>query len=135
MLFLCALLLPSVMVLSAGRWIPVETFRESLIYVVKVVTLFTVAHTITLSLASLGFITLPERVVEGIIALSIAVVALNILHPFLHGKVWIIVFFFGLFHGLGFANVLAPLGLSGARSKCGAAGFQRRRRQLKGSSH
>jgi hypothetical protein len=122
-LFLCALLLPAVMVRKGGEWLPVVTFRESFIYVVKVVTLFTVAHTITLSLASLGIVQLPEQLVEGVIALSIAVVALNVLWPFLNHNVWIVVFVFGLFHGLGFASVLEPLGVSGGSKTAALLGF------------
>lgn len=122
-LFLCALLLPAVMVRKGGEWLPVSTFRESFVYVVKVVTLFTVAHTITLSLASLGIVQLPEQLVEGVIALSIAVVALNVLWPFLKQNVWIVVFVFGLFHGLGFASVLEPLGVSGGSKTAALLGF------------
>jgi hypothetical protein len=122
-LFLCALLLPSVMRYRDDKWVPAETFRESFIYVVKVVTLFTVAHTITLSLAALGLVQLPVALVEGIIALSITVVAVNILRPFLDERVWIVVFVFGLFHGLGFANVLAPLGVSGPSRTAALLGF------------
>ena len=61
--------------------------------------------------------------VEGVIALSIAIVALNILRPFLDRKVWVVVFVFGLFHGLGFASVLEPLGVSGASKSAALVGF------------
>lgn len=122
-LFLIALLLPSVLFLRSGNWEPVGTFREAFFYVLKVVTLFTVAHTITLSLAALKIVEMPSQWVESIIAISIAVVALNNLYPFLRGKSWLIVFFFGLFHGLGFANVLAPLGVSPQSTTSALLGF------------
>jgi hypothetical protein len=122
-LFLIALLLPSVMVLGAAGWAPTETFRESFIYVLKVVTLFTLAHTVTLSLAALEIVQLPVQLVEAIIALSIAAVALNNIWPFLRSGSWLLVFVFGLFHGLGFANVLAPLGGGGGNQVAALLGF------------
>ncbi len=74
----------------------------------KIVTLFTVAHSITLSLAALDFVRLPGRLVESAIALSIVLIALNNLFPRLR-KGWLVIFFFGLFHGLGFASVMGDL--------------------------
>jgi len=79
--------------------------------VVKVVTAFTVAHSITLSLAALSVVTLPSRWVESAIALSVVLAALNNIWPVVYGKRWAIAFCFGLIHGFGFASVLADLGL------------------------
>lgn len=111
MIFLVALLLPSVLRREHGRWEPIERFRPALINVVKIVTAFTVAHTLTLSLAALGVIHLPTRFVESAIAVSIAVAAADILFPVLHRRVWLVVFFFGLFHGFGFAGALEEMGV------------------------
>ncbi len=77
----------------------------------KIVTAFTVAHSVTLSLASLGILHLPVRLVEVIIAGSIAVAAADILFPVFHGRIWLIVFGFGLFHGFGFAAALEEMGV------------------------
>ena len=77
----------------------------------KVVTAFTVAHSITLSLAALGVVSLPSRWVESAIALSVVLAALNNIRPVVYGKRWVIAFCFGLIHGFGFASVLADLGL------------------------
>ena len=110
-LFLVALLLPSVVRRKSGVWAPVTEFKPAFMYVIKVVTIFTVAHTITLSLASLGLFTIPSRLVESIIAVSIAVAAAEVLYPIFRGRIWIIVFVFGLFHGFGFATVLGELGI------------------------
>ena len=109
--FLIALLLPAVLRRENGRWEPVERFRPALINVLKIVTAFTVAHTLTLSLAALGVIHLPSRFVESAIAVSIAVAAADILFPVLHRRVWLVVFFFGLFHGFGFAGALEEMGV------------------------
>ena len=76
------------------------------------VTTFTVAHTITLGLAMFGVLSLPARVVEPLIALSIAYVAIeNIVTSELKPWRLALVFGFGLLHGMGFAGVLAELGL------------------------
>ncbi|MEO9892389.1 HupE/UreJ family protein [Aurantibacter sp.] len=93
-------------------WFPVERFKPAFLYIVKVVTFFTLAHTITLSLASLEIINLPSRFVESIIALSIGLAAYHNIRPIFKGKDWVIAFVFGLFHGFGFASVLADLGLT-----------------------
>ncbi len=76
------------------------------------VTMFTVAHTITLGLAMNGFISLPANLVEPLIALSIVYIGFeNILSNHLKNSRLVLVFFFGLLHGLGFASVLADFGM------------------------
>lgn len=110
-LFLVSLLISSVMILRAGGWEPRETFGDAFWEVLKIVTLFTIAHTITLSLAALGLVSVPPALIEFIIALSIAVMALDNIFPIFHRRAWLIILAFGLIHGFGFANVLAPLGI------------------------
>jgi len=110
-LFLCALLLPAVLELRGGRWQAVANFRQALLDVIGIVTGFTIAHSITLSLAVLGFIALPSRLIESTIALSVIVAALNNLYPLIKKRLWVVAFVFGLVHGLGFANVLTDLAL------------------------
>ncbi len=76
------------------------------------ITAFTIAHSITLALAVLGIFALPGRVVEPIIALSIAVVAIeNLFRQEVSPWRWVCVFGFGLIHGMGFAGVLSEVGL------------------------
>ena len=94
-------------------WAPVEGFRMAFWNVVKVVTFFTIAHTITLSLASLQLVNLPSQLVESIIAFSIALAAFHNFRPLFSTREWLIVFGFGLFHGFGFASVLGDLGVTG----------------------
>ena len=78
---------------------------------VKIITSFTVAHSITLILAALKVITLPQRFIECGVALTIVYVAVeNLWHTNITHR-WVLTFFFGLIHGFGFANVLAGLGL------------------------
>ncbi|MEX0290495.1 MAG: HupE/UreJ family protein [Flavobacteriaceae bacterium] len=128
-LFLLALILPSVVrrireaeatevpknlgtKLGLRAWRPVEKFKPAFLYIIKVITFFTIAHTITLSLASLDIINLPSRLVESIIALSIGLAAYHNIRPIFKGRDWVIAFVFGLFHGFGFATVLGDLGFS-----------------------
>ena len=111
LMFLIALLLPAMLVRQDGRWRDGAAFMPSLINVVKIVTAFTIAHTITLSLASLGVVSLPRRLIEVIIAASIAIAAADLVYPVFRGRVWLVVFGFGLFHGFGFAGALEEMGL------------------------
>jgi hypothetical protein len=110
-LFLLSLLLPAVLVRVSRSWQPAPSLKGSLIEVLKVVTAFTLAHSITLTLAALGVISLPSRIVESTIAASVVFAALNNLRGTLGKRVWVMAFVFGLIHGFGFASVLADLGL------------------------
>lgn len=110
-LFLVSLLLPAVLVLSNKSWQPAARFGGAFLDVLKVVTAFTAAHSITLSLAALEVVSLPSRLVESLIALSVVLAALNNLYPLVHGRRWVVAFAFGLIHGFGFASVLVDLGL------------------------
>jgi hypothetical protein len=122
-LFLVSLILPAVLYRQNTRWEPVPNFRPALIKVVKIVTLFTIAHTITLSLAALNIIGFPARIIESLIALSVVFAALNNVFPFFVERVWVLIFGFGLFHGFGFANVLAHLRLKGTSLVLSLFGF------------
>ena len=79
--------------------------------VVKTVTSFTVAHSLTLALAVLGFVRLPAAIVEPLIALSIIVVGLENLLRSENDSRWKLTFAFGLVHGFGFAGALQELGI------------------------
>lgn len=84
----------------------------SLWQTVKIVTAFTVAHSITLSLAALGMVDVPSSIVEPLIAASIVWVAVeNLVAPAGAGRRWLIAGGFGLIHGLGFASTLIEIGL------------------------
>jgi hypothetical protein len=110
-LFLVALLLPAVAYRRQHEWRAVDAFRPAFWNVFKIVTAFTVAHSITLSLATLGVIDLPSRLVESVIAASVVIAALNNVFPLFRERRWMMAFAFGLIHGFGFASVLADLGL------------------------
>jgi hypothetical protein len=90
----------------------------------KQITAFTVAHSITLALATLGFVHLPGRVIEPLIALSIAFVAAeNLFSKEVKPRRTAVVFLFGLVHGMGFAEVFADAGLRGQGLVTALLGF------------
>jgi len=122
-LFLIALLLPSVLHRQEKNWAGVDRFVSAMINVLKIVTAFTVAHSITLSLAALDIMRLPARLVESVIAVSVALAALNNLWPLVREKSWLVAFGFGLIHGFGFANVLGDLGVGSGTLALALVGF------------
>ena len=79
--------------------------------IAKIVTFFTIAHSITLSLAALNFIAVPPTLVEPIIAVSIIYVGVENLFKSKNKKRWLVAYIFGLVHGLGFATVLQEIGI------------------------
>jgi len=89
-----------------GRWL-----------LVKTITGFTVAHSITLGLAAVGFVNIPQAPVEAVIALSIVFLAFELLrmekgaHSFTSKYPWLVAFIFGCLHGFGFAGALNEIGL------------------------
>jgi hypothetical protein len=116
LLFLLSLLLPAVLLRRHNRWDAVTIAAPAFLNIVKVVTAFTLAHSITLSLAAFDVIRLPSRITESVIAASIIIAALNNVFPRVTEGRWRIAFAFGLLHGFGFASVLAEMGLpKGAR--------------------
>ncbi len=122
-LFLLSLLLPAVGLWAGRRWEPADRIGQAVVEVLKVVTAFTLAHSITLTLAVLGLVSLPSRVVESSIAASVVLAALNNVWPVFHGRRWMVAFAFGLLHGFGFASVLVDLGLPQGALAVALAGF------------
>jgi hypothetical protein len=122
-LFLLTLLFPAVVRRGAEGWEGRESLRDTTVEVLQVVTAFTLAHSLTLSLAVLGLVHMPARWVESAIALTVLLGALNNLKPVILRRRWAVAFGFGLVHGLGFASVLADLGLRGANLALSLVGF------------
>ena len=90
-LFVFALILPAVLVFKRpAGWQPAPRFGASLGRVLKIVTMFTIAHTITLTLGGLGVVELPPALVETIIAISIVLAALHNIRPVFVNREWII---------------------------------------------
>jgi hypothetical protein len=122
-LFLLTLLFPAVLVWRQGAWQPKESMREALLTTLGIVTAFTVTHSLTLALASLGLVNLPSWLVESAIAITVGLGALSNLAPRYFPRRWVMALVFGLIHGLGFAAVLADLGLDGGSLVLTLLGF------------
>lgn len=141
LLFILSLLLPAVLYRSALKasasnplspiddsysdtgWLPVPKLSRAMIELIKVVSGFTVSHSVTLTLSVLGYVNLPSRLVESGIALSIIVAALNNVYPVVTRRAWLVAFAFGFIHGLGFASALAGLSLPPAAMAASLGGF------------
>lgn len=107
----------------APHWAPATQGRAVLLDVARVVTAFTVAHSITLALAVLGLLEPPSRWVESVIAASVLLAALNNLRPVVSAGRWKLTFAFGLVHGFGFAGALKDLGLGSGDLAWSLLGF------------
>ena len=123
LLFLCCLLLPAVLQRRNGRWEAQDDLRAACIAVCKVVTAFTVAHSLTLGLATLGILRIPSRLSESAIAVTVVLAALNNVVPVIRLRLWLMAFCFGLIHGFGFANILVDLELPRTALALALAGF------------
>ncbi|MCL2453647.1 MAG: HupE/UreJ family protein, partial [Alphaproteobacteria bacterium] len=110
-LFLLSLLLPAVLTRTKNEWLPVDGLGGAFWSTAKIVTAFTLAHSVTLSIAAFGIIELPSRFTESAIAASVIVAAVNNIYPVFTRRLWLVAFGFGLIHGFGFASVLSEFGL------------------------
>lgn len=105
------------------RWAAEPTQRPAFMEVLAVVTAFTVAHSITLSLSVLQWVEPPASFIEPVIAISVVLAALNNLLGWWSVRRWRLAFVFGLIHGFGFANVLLDLGLPTTQLAIALGGF------------
>ncbi len=108
-LFLLMLLVPSVYVYRGREQLPRGSFKEVFFEILKIVTAFSVAHSITLVLSATNVVQVNMQFVEVAIALSVLFTAVNNLYPMVRHRAWVMAFGFGLIHGFGFANVLRDL--------------------------
>ncbi|MEO8747471.1 MAG: HupE/UreJ family protein [Rhodanobacter sp.] len=105
------------------HWEAVDAWWPAFIDIVKVISAFTVSHSVTLTLAVLGIVDLPSRLVESGIAISVIVAAGNNLYPIVRQRVWLLAFAFGFIHGLGFASALSGLQLPPLAMAASLGGF------------
>jgi len=111
LLFLLVLLLPAPLMVFHARWAGFAGVRYSVLRILKIVTAFTIGHSISLAVAALGFVRVPGRLIEVLIAGSILISAIHALRPLFPGKEAGIAAFFGLIHGFAFAATLNQVGL------------------------
>ena len=121
--FLLLLLLPSVLRGTEVGWTAAESGREVIRDLLKIVTAFTIAHSVTLGLASAGVVRIPVQPIEVAIAGSIVVAGLLNLFPAASGWRLRLAFGFGFVHGFGFANALREIATDGSHLAPMLAGF------------
>ena len=111
LLFLLVLLLPAPLAAVAGRWGRYAGARQGAARLLRVVTAFTVGHSLTLAAAATGWVRAPSAIVEILIAVSILVSAAHAIRPIFPGREALVAGGFGLVHGLAFATTIAGYGI------------------------
>jgi len=123
LLFIIVLLLPAMLIKSGKRWAGFGGTKYSIVRLLKIVTAFTIGHSITLLAGAAGWLQLPPKPVEILIAFSILVSAVHAIRPIFPGwEAWVAAAF-GLIHGLAFAGALANLQLDGLHLGLSILGF------------
>lgn len=123
LLFLLVLLLPAPLVPVGKRWGPFGGTRYSVIRLLKIVTAFTVGHSLTLIAGAFGWLHVPSQPVEILIAFSILVSAAHAMYPLFSGREALVAGGFGLIHGSAFAGTLTDLHLETSRMVLSILGF------------
>ncbi|HSC37988.1 MAG TPA: HupE/UreJ family protein [Chitinophagaceae bacterium] len=123
LLFLLVLLLPATLLVSGRRWGKSGGTKYSVVRLLKIVTAFTIGHSITLLIGALGWLRLPAQPVEIGIAVSILVSAIHAVYPIFPGREMYVAAGFGLVHGLAFAAILAKLNLGAGPMALSILGF------------
>lgn len=123
LLFLLVLLLPIPLLINQKKWASQRSVRESLVHILKVVTAFTVGHSITLLFGALGWGFLPSKFIEVLIGVSILISTIHAIKPIFPNREIYIALGFGLIHGLAFANTLQDLNLNPFKMVLSILGF------------
>ena len=123
LLFLFVLLLPAPLVASGGRWGGHAGLKRGTGRLVRIVTAFTMGHSLTLAAAATGWIKVPSALVEVLIAVSILVTAVHAFRPIFPGRETFVAGGFGLVHGLGFATMISGYGVDPLHTALTVLGF------------
>ena len=123
LLFLLVLLLPAPLFVSNKQWGQYGGLKYSLLKLIKIITAFTVGHSFTLLLGTLGVIPFSSKIIEIGIAFSILISAIHALKPIFYQKEIYIAAGFGLIHGLAFSDTLTPLNLDTTQMGLSILGF------------
>jgi hypothetical protein len=123
LLFLLVLLLPAPLAAVAGRWGGYAGARRGATRLLRIVTAFTIGHSITLAAAATGWVRAPSAIVEVLIALSILVSAIHAARPIFPGREALVAGGFGLVHGLAFAATIAGYGIDPWHTVLTVCGF------------
>jgi HupE / UreJ protein len=123
LLFLLTLLLAAPLLVSGNQWGDFGGIRYSLMRLVKIITAFTIGHSLTLLAGAVGILRLPSQPIEVLIAISILVSAIHAIRPIFPNREMFVAAGFGLIHGLAFANTLSDLDLDGKAMSLSILGF------------
>jgi len=123
LLFLLVLLLPAPLVAIAGRWEGFAGARSGATRLLRIVTAFTIGHSLTLAAAASGWVRAPSGVVEVLIAVSILVSAVHAIRPIFPGREAVVAAGFGLVHGCAFATTIAGYGIDPWHTVLAVLGF------------
>ena len=123
LLFIIVLLLPAMLITNGKRWGTFGGAKYSVVRLLKIATAFTIGHSITLLAGAAGWLHLPSKPVEVLIAFSILVSAVHAVRPIFPGREAWVAAGFGLIHGLAFASALANLQLDSLRLGLSILGF------------
>jgi hypothetical protein len=123
LLFLLTLLLPAPLLVSNKKWAKYGGLRYSLLKLLKIITAFTVGHSITLLFGTLGWLPFSSQLIEICIAISILISAFHVLKPLFYNKEIYIAAGFGLIHGLAFSDTLKSLHLDSMQMGLSILGF------------
>lgn len=123
LLFLLVLLLPAPLLANGKNWGASGGTKHSIAGLLKIVTAFTVGHSLTLLIGALGLLNLPQKPVEVLIAFSILIAAIHAIRPIFAGREIFVAGGFGLIHGLAFAGVLTELNLGAGQLALSILGF------------
>jgi HupE / UreJ protein len=121
-LFLLTLLLPAPLLAVRRRWSAVVTPRRAVRHILAITIAFTIGHSVTLALGTLG-LPVPQQPIEAAIAASILVAAAHAIRPLFPGREPLIAGLFGLIHGLAFSATLSALHLTGSQLVLSLLGF------------
>jgi hypothetical protein len=123
LLFLLTLLLPAPLLAVGARWGGKAGMRGTLFSALKIVTAFTIGHSLTLIVATLLRLNLPQQPIEVVIAATILISAIHALRPIFPGREALVAGLFGLIHGMAFSFTLAELNLSSGQLAVSLLGF------------
>jgi hypothetical protein len=123
LLFLIVLLLPATRIAERNRWTKFGGTKYSITRLLKIVTAFTIGHSVSLLLGAMHWLTLPQQPVEIAIACTILITAIHAIRPLFYGKEIFIAIGFGLIHGLAFSTVLSHMNLNGKQLAWSIMGF------------
>jgi hypothetical protein len=123
LLFIITLLLPACLVVTGKNWGGYGGFRYSVFRLLRIVTAFTIGHSITLLIGVLGLVKLPQQWIEITIAFSILISAIHAIKPLFYGREMFIALGFGLIHGLAFSQTLQNLHLVSTDLALSVLGF------------